>query len=165
MSVHLFGIRHHGPGSARSLLTAFDELEPDVVLIEAPADADGLLRWVGDPGLRPPVALLGWVVAETPHSLTFRDCTDRIHAARAGGVEKTSKTCRNRPEPRTVTGTVTLVDPEHDILTLEENDGQTRFYHRRGRSGAMANEVRVGDRITLVTRVAGRAESVTVHDN
>ena len=39
-SVHLFGIRHHGPGSARSLQQALDALAPDCVLIEGPPDAD-----------------------------------------------------------------------------------------------------------------------------
>ena len=34
--VHLFGIRHHGPGCARSLLRALDELRPDCILIEGP---------------------------------------------------------------------------------------------------------------------------------
>jgi hypothetical protein len=61
--LHLLGIRHHGPGSARSVVRALDELRPDVVLVEAPADADDALRWIGDVGLVPPVALLGYVVA------------------------------------------------------------------------------------------------------
>ena len=39
--LHLLGIRHHGPGSARSVRRALDELRPDVVLVEAPADAGG----------------------------------------------------------------------------------------------------------------------------
>ena len=64
VSVHLLGIRHHGPGSARSVLRALAELAPDVVLVEAPADVDAALRWVGDPGLVPPVALLTYVPAE-----------------------------------------------------------------------------------------------------
>jgi hypothetical protein len=46
------------------VVRALDALRPDVVLVEAPADADAALRWVGDPGLVPPVALLGYVVAE-----------------------------------------------------------------------------------------------------
>ena len=64
MSLHLLGIRHHGPGSARSVLRALDELRPDVVLVEVPADVDAALRWVGEPGLVPPVALLTYVPAE-----------------------------------------------------------------------------------------------------
>ena len=64
MSIHLLGIRHHGPGSARSVLQALDDLRPDMVLVEAPADVDNALRWVGEPGLVPPVALLTYVPAE-----------------------------------------------------------------------------------------------------
>ena len=32
-ALHFFGIRHHGPGSARSLLKALEALQPDAVLI------------------------------------------------------------------------------------------------------------------------------------
>ena len=64
MSVHLLGIRHHGPGSARSVIRALDDLDPDVVLVEAPADVEASLAWIGDPGLVPPVALLGYVANE-----------------------------------------------------------------------------------------------------
>ena len=62
MNVHLLGIRHHGPGSARSVLRALEDLHPDVVLVEAPADVDTALRWVGEAGLVPPVALLTVVI-------------------------------------------------------------------------------------------------------
>ena len=43
---------------------ALDDLKPDVVLVEAPIDAQDALRWIGHGGLIPPVALLGYVVAE-----------------------------------------------------------------------------------------------------
>lgn len=58
MSVHVFGIRHHGPGCAQSLRAALDALAPDAVLVEGPPDADVLLPLVADDGLVPPVALL-----------------------------------------------------------------------------------------------------------
>lgn len=54
----IFGIRHHGPGSARSLLHALEKLEPDLVLVEGPPEADDLLELASDPELKPPVALL-----------------------------------------------------------------------------------------------------------
>ncbi|MET0323931.1 MAG: DUF5682 family protein, partial [Ilumatobacteraceae bacterium] len=60
--MHLLGIRHHGPGSARSVRRALAAIQPDVVLVEAPADAGAALGWIGHPGLVPPVALLGYVV-------------------------------------------------------------------------------------------------------
>jgi hypothetical protein len=66
----LLGIRHHGPGSARSVVAALDELHPDVVLVELPADTAGVLAWIADPGLRPPVALLGHVV-DDPRRAVF----------------------------------------------------------------------------------------------
>jgi hypothetical protein len=53
-----FGIRHHGPGSARRLRAALDAWQPDLLLIEMPADADKVLREVVTNGLRPPVALV-----------------------------------------------------------------------------------------------------------
>ena len=56
--VHVFGIRHHGPGSARSLERALARLEPDIVLIEGPPEADELIALAGDDEMRPPVAIL-----------------------------------------------------------------------------------------------------------
>ncbi|HKE17107.1 MAG TPA: DUF5682 family protein [Kofleriaceae bacterium] len=58
MSTHVFGIRHHGPGSARSLVAALRALEPDAVLIEGPPDADAILPLAADPAMTPPVAIL-----------------------------------------------------------------------------------------------------------
>ena len=66
----LYGIRHHGPGSARSLRQALAELEPDVVLIEGPPEADGLVELAGEEEMRPPVALLGYVPGE-PKTAAF----------------------------------------------------------------------------------------------
>ena len=58
MTVSVFGIRHHGPGSARSLAAALAELRPDVVLIEGPPEADGIVGLAAHPEMRPPVAIL-----------------------------------------------------------------------------------------------------------
>ena len=60
--VQILGIRHHGPGSARSVVRVLDELQPTIVLVELPADCEGALSWVGHQHLVPPVALLGYVV-------------------------------------------------------------------------------------------------------
>src|SRR5580692_10205283 len=60
----LYGIRHHGPGSARSVRAALAEQRPDVVLIEGPPEADGLVALAAEEEMRPPVALLGYVAAE-----------------------------------------------------------------------------------------------------
>ena len=64
MSHTVFGIRHHGPGSARSLERALLELEPDTVLIEGPPEADGLIELAAREDMAPPVALLTYVPDE-----------------------------------------------------------------------------------------------------
>ncbi|MBC8083570.1 MAG: hypothetical protein H7Z21_10195, partial [Hymenobacter sp.] len=56
--LRLFGIRHHGPGSAASLVAALDAFRPDIVLMECPADAEAALATATHPELLPPVALL-----------------------------------------------------------------------------------------------------------
>lgn len=55
---HVFGVRHHGPGSARSLVAALDALRPDALLVEGPPDAGDLLPLVLSSAMQPPVALL-----------------------------------------------------------------------------------------------------------
>ena len=54
----IFGIRHHGPGSAKSLRQALQQLTPDCLLIEAPADAEKALKYAEGSTMQPPVALL-----------------------------------------------------------------------------------------------------------
>lgn len=58
MTVHLFGVRHHGPGCARALVAALDALAPDCLLIEGPPDAADMLAFVRSAEMAPPVALL-----------------------------------------------------------------------------------------------------------
>jgi hypothetical protein len=70
MSIHLFGIRHHGPGCARSLLQALHALQPDCILVEGPPEADTLMPFVGQAGLQPPVALLVYA-PQTPQQAVF----------------------------------------------------------------------------------------------
>ena len=66
----LYGIRHHGPGSARALRAALAAQRPDVVLIEGPPEADELVALAADPEMEPPVALLGYVAGE-PRKAAF----------------------------------------------------------------------------------------------
>ena len=56
--LRVFGIRHHGPGSARRLLQALEQWQPDTVLIEFPTDAQTELVQAGKLQLEPPVALV-----------------------------------------------------------------------------------------------------------
>ena len=65
-SISVFGIRHHGPGSARVLVRALETLNPSIVLIEGPPEATAeVMAFAADPQMTPPVALLVYEV-ETP---------------------------------------------------------------------------------------------------
>lgn len=56
--IRVFGIRHHGPGSSKSLLAALEQFSPDIILIEGPPEADAVLEMVGHKEIEAPVALL-----------------------------------------------------------------------------------------------------------
>lgn len=68
--VHILGIRHHGPGSARAVATALAELRPDLVLIEGPPELDAVAPLAADPRMRPPVAGLVYAV-DRPATASF----------------------------------------------------------------------------------------------
>jgi hypothetical protein len=66
----LFGVRHHGPGSAASLLKALDEADPASVLIEGPPDANDIIVYADRPNMRPPLAILVYA-ADDPAKAVF----------------------------------------------------------------------------------------------
>ena len=70
MSITVFGIRHHGPGSARSLKVALARLQPDMVLVEGPPDANDILYLSSAEAMKPPVALLAYL-PEKPEEAVF----------------------------------------------------------------------------------------------
>jgi hypothetical protein len=70
MPERVYGIRHHGPGSARAVVQELERNPPQVLLVEGPPEADDLVRWVADAGLEPPVALLGYA-ADDPGRAAF----------------------------------------------------------------------------------------------
>ncbi|MEO6510580.1 MAG: DUF5682 family protein [Nocardioides sp.] len=69
--VHVLGIRHHGPGSARSVARALDELRPDVVLVEGAPELDQVVALMADEDMRPPVAGLVYAVDEPRRALFY----------------------------------------------------------------------------------------------
>jgi hypothetical protein len=71
MAIHILGIRHHGPGSARSVKKALDQLCPDIILVEGPPDADGMLTYTGQEGMEPPVALLAFMPDEPQQAVFY----------------------------------------------------------------------------------------------
>lgn len=70
MNIHYLGIRHHGPGCTRNLNAALKRINPDIVLIEMPADINAELAQPANPKLKPPVALLIYN-PDNPKSASF----------------------------------------------------------------------------------------------
>ncbi len=68
--ITILGIRHHGPGSARSLCAELENLRPDCVLVEGPPDADALIPLAAHEGMTTPVALLLYLPNE-PHKAVY----------------------------------------------------------------------------------------------
>lgn len=56
--IHIFGIRHHGPGSARSLLRALQEVQPDVIALELMDDRLEVFEHLQNEHIEPPLAVL-----------------------------------------------------------------------------------------------------------
>jgi hypothetical protein len=68
---HVFGIRHHGPGSARTVLAALKALQPDIVLVEGPPDADDMLVHAARDDISLPVALLVYEEAAPSNAVFY----------------------------------------------------------------------------------------------
>lgn len=67
-TVHVLGIRHHGPGSARAVRAALAKLQPDCVLIEGPAELNDVLLFAASDQMRPPVAGFVYLNDEPKHA-------------------------------------------------------------------------------------------------
>lgn len=68
--VFIFGIRHHGPGSARAVAAGLAEVQPEAVVIEGAPELDAVAALATDATMVPPVA--GLVYApEHPRRASF----------------------------------------------------------------------------------------------
>jgi hypothetical protein len=90
--VHVLGIRHHGPGSARSVAQALDELAPDLVLVEGAPELDQVVGLVAERGMRPPVAGLVYAVDEPRRAMFYPLASFSRSGWRCGGPSTTA--CR-----------------------------------------------------------------------
>jgi Family of unknown function (DUF5682) len=71
VGITVFGVRHHGPGCARSLRAALEQLQPDMVLVEGPPDAQEVLPLLTHKDMQPPVALLIYAPDNPKHAVYY----------------------------------------------------------------------------------------------
>jgi len=64
----LFPVRHHSPRTSWVLRHVLDTVRPEVVLVEGPVDATGLVPAITDRETEPPVAVLAFRTDGTPGS-------------------------------------------------------------------------------------------------
>lgn len=115
----VYGIRHHGPGCAQSLLKVLDAQQPDLILVEAPAEMDTLYADAAHSDLKPPVAALIYQT-DAPKVASFypfakfspewqlllwankRNCTIRsmdLPASHSFALDEPKETAENHSEP------------------------------------------------------------------
>ncbi|POZ50134.1 DUF5682 family protein [Methylovulum psychrotolerans] len=70
-NVFYLGIRHHGPGSADSVLRALASFAADKILLEGPAEAAPLLAQINHPQLQPPVAQLFYATDQPAEAVFY----------------------------------------------------------------------------------------------
>jgi len=111
VSVHIFGVRHHGPGSARSLERALGELNPDCVLLEGPPDANEVISLASSLEMQPPVALLVYAkddpacsvfypfAAFSPEWVALRFALERKAAVRFMDLPQAFQLLPEKPQP------------------------------------------------------------------
>lgn len=92
--IHIFGIRHHGPGSARRLVDALADLRPAAVLIEGPADLSDLLPMLADPAMIPPVALLAYPTDDPGRAVFWPFAAYSPEYQAAGWAARNGAVCR-----------------------------------------------------------------------
>ncbi len=64
----IFGVRHHGIGCSRALVTGLLEYKPDLILLEGPLEAESVLNYVADANMVPPVAILIYAVDDPSYA-------------------------------------------------------------------------------------------------
>jgi hypothetical protein len=134
-AVSFYGIRHHGPGCARSLLKALEVSKPDCVLIEGPAGCESLLAHLLDAQLQPPVALLSHSV-DDPQLAVFHPYAEfspewqaMLWAARAGvpirfmDVPAGVSLAWRRREKAAIAGEVPAAEVPAEAVTNAADDG------------------------------------------
>ncbi len=122
LSHRVFGIRHHGPGSARRLLAALASWQPDCVLVEVPADAEKESKRVGTDQLRPPVALVQYDAKDISRAqfLPFTDFSPEWQAIRWANEHDVPVRAMDLPGKHPLAETAAEAQPVPSLLEEEE---------------------------------------------
>lgn len=70
--IHIFPVRHHSPAASLLLHTLIRQVQPKLILIEGPSDANHLINILTDAETEPPVAILAYAFTENQDAATPR---------------------------------------------------------------------------------------------
>ena len=161
MTVHIFGIRHHGPGCARSLAQAVGQVQPDRIRIEGPPEGDELLTLAGREDMRPPVALLVYVPAMPQRAVNypFAEFSPEWQAIRYGQAHGVPTRFIDLPQAHCLADEMTFKDaPESE--SPAEDPGDAALDEERP-----LPPLRRGDALAGLARAAGFADTETWWDH
>ncbi len=148
--VNIFGIRHHGPGSAQSLRKALEAFQPDCILIEAPADVQPAIAKAAEQDLLPPVAM----VVYNPNNLAqavylpFAEFSPEWQAIQFGLKNKIPVEAIDLPMERSFS---------LDEKTLNERQIQINFNTEKASTSQLFNPST--DPIGAIAQLAGYSDS------
>ena len=130
--LNIFGIRHHGPGSARSLLKALEKLEPDLILVEGPSDLSYMLKYLAHEELEPPVALVSYAVNNPAKAsyFPFAVFSPEYQAIRLGLQQEIPVRFFDLPQSRMMAAGVMPAMPAQDPMLLIAKASGHRHYER-----------------------------------
>lgn len=156
--VHLLGIRHHGPGSSRSLIAALDRLRPDVILIEGPPEAEPLLPLVLRETMCPPVALLVYAANDPAWAAhyPFAEYSPEWQAIRRGLAKGVPVRLFDLSQSAQMALWRDLSNGDAGE-TAADRPGKTDF--QDGQQGSFHGEAPVPDPMQLLAEAAGYSES------
>jgi hypothetical protein len=131
--VRVLGVRHHGPGSARSVRQALQAMRPEVLLIEGPPEADDLIPLAGQPGLEPPVAILIYRPDQPRQAAfyPFAEFSPEWQAIRTGLELGIPVRFIDLPQAHQLLDREPAEEPERDSLEILETDDPEAVRVRR----------------------------------
>ncbi len=118
----VFGVRHHGPGSARSVVAALDGMDPEVVCVEGPPEAESILHLADDPAMVPPVALLAYDVDHPERAAFWPLASFSPEWQAVRWARRRRRPIRFIDLPAAVTVARGPTDADHIAAATDEND-------------------------------------------
>lgn len=123
--ITILGIRHHGVGSAKHVLTRIQEIKPDMIFIEGPPEITDVLSFIGNNGLLPPVSIMVYDIADPKISVFYPFTSFSPEWVAAKYANQNGITLRAFDMPASINLQLKseLINDDKNMATQEEKDG------------------------------------------